>query len=243
MKVLIQKVKGEFSNLNFFQANKGFEELGYHIEYFDLEQLKGMELHKEAVVVGGIPVMNLAYDKLGVTRPIVPTYPAELRRYLGRKVELTPLGDIRNRVCFGNEAIFIKPVDEGRKLFTGHVVAKMRDLIRTAHIPGNTCVWTSAPVSFETEYRVFIRRGKILGAKHYRGDFRKIVNFDVVEQAKDLVDGIAIAYCLDFGTINGFSTLVEANDSNAMGTYGLHPVDAASMIADRWNEVVGNPID
>lgn len=212
--------------------------MGYEIVFFEYKDLDKLSFTKDDVVVGGIELMTRAYALLGVDYKGFPTYPQELQEELGRCIRKQTIGEVRNTIL--NEgAVFLKPLDDQRKSFTGYVAKEFRDLVRTCSLTSTHEVYVSPVFEFLTEYRCFIHKGELLGAKNYRGDFTKMIDFGPVRRAIEKTRHMAVAYCLDFGlTKHGSTLLVEANDSNAMGTYGLWPVYAANMIADRWHEVV-----
>ena len=259
MKVLIQKNKaGEFPNINFFQADVGFKELGYHIEYFYSENGQCYSSPyrtdvvpcKETVVVGGIPVINWFYDKLGVTNPHLEDYPDELVRHTGRTLTQVTIGWVREQIQKDLEEnqinqYFIKPLAGARKSFTGHIVSRFVDLLKTSCLDDGVIVWYSNVIKFVSEYRAFVHKGKLVGLKHYKGDFRIFPLTHVIDDMIKAYITAPVAYSLDVGIADPehhtlHTRLIEVNDSNALGCYGLHPVTYANMIADRWNEVMKN---
>ena len=60
--------------------------------------------------------------------------------------------------------MFLKPIES--KLFTGVVVRSTHDLIGCGAKPNAEC-YCSIIVNFVSEWRVFVRYGKILDVKHY----------------------------------------------------------------------------
>lgn len=239
MKVLIQKVNGEFSNINFLTAYLGFKELGWEVETFKFDELEHYDLSKVDVVYGGIPTVDKALKLMGIEPQRIPCYPKELENFLGRVVYKTTMNNVRNSVLSGR-TLFVKPSDEHPKLFNGGLVSNFRDLVKTAMVQDHVEVWASTPVEFSTEYRVFIHKGKIVAAKNYRGDFKQIISFDTVEWAISKYKSAPVAYVLDFGLINGKTLLVEANDCTSIGVYGTHQTIIANMVADRWEELRKN---
>jgi hypothetical protein len=260
MKVAIQvKADDRFHNINFFQAHEGFKELGYEIERFEWysPEQTFYTPNKDTVIVGGIPVIDWAYDTLGVKNPNLDDYPVELNKYLGREQCLTTIGNIRRNIQKDLDEnkinhYFVKPLAKNRKKFTGHVVSRFVDLIKTSGLDESEPVWMSTAVDFLSEYRVFVHNKKIVSMKHYKGDFMTFPDPNVIQ---DMVNGYTeapVAYALDVGVRfvqpsakDPFAPceetlLVEVNDANALGCYGLGPVTYAKMIADRWHEVMNN---
>lgn len=239
MKAFVQTIKGEFPNINFFTAYKGFEEIGAHVRKFDYNQdFTNLPLDDDSVVYGGIPVVTHTLARLDVPRPIIYSYPPELANFLGRNVLPSTLKEAREKFHKGNN-FFIKPQDNATKLFAGHTLTKFRDLTFTAGFPDQTPVFTSDIIEITTEYRVFIVNGAAISAKHYRGDFTQMIDFDVVREAVKLFTAAPIAYALDFGlTTDGRTILIECNDCTSLGCYGLYPALFANMLTIRWVELL-----
>lgn len=74
---------------------------------------------------------------------------------------------------------------------------------------------------------------------HYKGDWATVAESDAVRRAVAGYTQSPAAYAIDFGvTDDGRSLVVEANDAFAPGAYGLDPVVYATMLEDRWLELV-----
>jgi len=257
MKVFIQTNRdGSFPNLNFFQANEGFKSLGYEIEYFywkedfppnsNIHSLKSnddIQLDKEVVVVGGVPVIDWVYESLDVKNPHLVDYPEQLTDFLDRHIQIRPIKEVRqlilNEVENGQlNSYFIKPTAINRKKFTGHVVSRYVDLIRTSGVSDNELVWFGPAIKIYSEYRVFVHHHEIVGMKNYNGDFMVFPDVSRIQRMVNLYSSAPVAYALDVGVTDNSTVLIEVNDANALGCYGLNPIRYATMIADRWNEVM-----
>ena len=101
----------------------------------------------------------------------------------------------------------------------------------------------SEPVDFIAEWRVFVRYGKILDVRPYKGDWKIHYDPSVIGNAiKDYVS-VSNAYGIDFGvTSNGETLLVEVNEGYALGCYGLFPHLYAKLLITRWAELT-NTLD
>ena len=152
------------------------------------------------------------------------------------------LATLRDKVEEKGEHYFIKPIEEEKKTFNGHVVKAYRDLIYTAPMEGFKWVYASEPVEFVTEYRFFVHREQgIVGMKHYAGKWELMVDYSVAEAAVKAYTDSPIAYSLDMGlTTDGRTLLVECNDSISLGCYGLAPYIYGKMITDRWEEIMNS---
>ena len=234
MPVYIQKKNGEFINLNCFNAYDGFQQMGYEVIGFEKPDLSSLPLTVEDIVCGNVGTVYQALERIGIARPPVLNVPEELRGFCGRRITTKTLGEVR---ALNDVPIFIKPRDIGKQ-FTGYVIREFRDLIETAAFPDDTPVITSDVVSFVTEYRTFVLRGRLVGSKNYKGDFRFVPDFRVVEAAVAEYASSPVAYGIDFGlTDDGRTLLVEVNDSFSLGCYGLSATVYARMIEARWKQM------
>ncbi|HEX9997076.1 MAG TPA: ATP-grasp domain-containing protein [Abditibacterium sp.] len=241
MTVYIQKVGGEFSNINYFTAWQGFIERGAHVEFFASEELESLPISPETPVVAGIPVVHRALRHLGCEVPQFNAIPSELSDFAGRKVWQMTLAEVRAHIQDESGPIFIKPLPQNHKLFSGHVVSRFRDLIETAGIEPQTPVSCSEVVEIVAEYRGFVHHGELVGCKHYAGDFRVFPDFSLAETALRGWKEAPVACSMDWGVTNdGRTLLIEVNDAYSLGCYGLQAHIYAPMIADRWFQITGS---
>jgi len=232
------EITNEFINLNVYSAWEGFWLLGCECIPFTFKQFDHLPITKETIVVGWIRTVRKAFEALEVPDPQEISIPDSLQEYAGRKIWTSTLGEMREK---DKEKVFIKPLD-GHKLFTGHVrTGEMKDLIFTAMYADETKILVSEVVNFVSEYRGFVLDGKLIGLKHYAGDFKLMIDTSKVEEAITKYKNAPRAYSIDFGlTDDGRTLLVEVNDSFSLGCYGLDRVWYARMIEARWDEIVGN---
>jgi len=220
------------------QALYGFRARGTETVPFygfgDLESVAN-DLGPDVGVAGYLGDVWDGFNIVGVERPPSIDYPEQLQGFLGRDIQRMTLSAARNIV---DKKLFVKPVKQ--KLFTGfRCTGKFDDQIRLGPYDANEEVWVSEPVEFVSEYRCFVLRDEIVGARHYKGDWSQRIDRDVVEAAVRDYEGSPVAYTLDFGaTTDGKTILVEVNDGYAMGTYGLPPGFYAQMLESRWREIV-----
>lgn len=101
----------------------------------------------------------------------------------------------------------------------------------------------SEVVNFVAEWRCFVRYGKILDVRRYKGDWKVQLNPKIVENAVSEFKSAPKAYAIDFGlTDKGETLLIEVNDGYSLGFYGLSDLDYAKLLAARWAELT-NTID
>lgn len=235
MKAFIQtKEGGKFHNENCFKAYLGFHEMGLETVLFSNNE----ELQKsnpEDVVVGYVGTVRSRLRDFGIIAPEMD-YPDELKEYLGRKIWKSKINTINDHPELW--PVFVKPFVDKR--FTGVVVRSAKDLIGCGSCYENVDCICSEIVNFLAEWRVFVRYGKIIDVRPYKGDWRIHFDPDVVEKA---VKGFCTApkgYAADFGvTDDGRTLLVEVNDGYALGSYGLFYPDYAKLLSARWAELTG----
>jgi ATP-grasp domain, R2K clade family 3 len=236
MKAYIQTDKiGNYVNVNAFIANEGFIKLGYETEkFYNLDEIPTTD--PEIIIVGGITNVRQRLIQLGIKNNAIPTdYPEELGQYLGRKVWKSTIEAI-----FQDESkwgIFIKPKDETKK-FTGKVVQEYRDFIGLVDNNHPTIIWCSEITHFITEWRCYVRYGKILDIRQYKGAWDSKIDVSVVKNAINDFITAPSAYALDFGIDeNGSMKLVEVNDGYSLGSYGMNSINYAKILSARWAQM------
>lgn len=231
----IQKsiLTGEFTDDSGYQFWTGCQRLGIPTKSFT--NLAELPLTKSTLVHGGVQTVLKALARLGVADPGVPSNPVSLKPWYGRRIWESTLGECKRNL----RRNFVKP-SKAQKLFTGYVMhGDSRDLVELAEFDDDVEVLVSEPVKFESEYRLFVHRGTILGCRHYAGDFTKYPDFDVALACVEAFKKAPVAYSLDLGvTDDGRTLVVEVNDAYALGAYGFSPVQYAQMVVDRWAEIV-----
>ena len=240
-KVYIQKHNGEFITSNMYYAWEGFRLKGYETIHFEgvynSPELDSLDLTKDDIVCGSIPIVRRVFDRLEVEQPEVPSIPKELESFCGRRICYGTLKDIHYH---DNKSLFIKP-QKISKLFTGHVVSSFKDLIKTSGFPMETEILISDPVDFVSEYRGYVLNKKLIGLRHYKGDCTIFPSSFLIQEAIKQYTSDPIAYSIDFGITNqNKSLLVEINDAFALGNYGLNSLDYTNMIEARWDQIVSS---
>lgn len=235
MKVYIYSDKnGIPHNYNFMNAYQGFREMGFETILFNDEK-KLRESSREDIVVGYVDTVRSRLFDFGITAPEMD-YPDELQKYLGRKIRKTTLSEISNNP--ENWNVFVKPLED--KQFTGVVVRSPKDLIGCG-IPGvDQAVYCSEIVDFVAEWRCFVRYGKILDVRPYKGDWRLHFDPKIIENAVKDFSSAPAGYSADLGlTKDGRTLLIEINDGYSLGCYGLLYMDYAKLLSARWAELTG----
>lgn len=204
-----------------------------------------LALAPDTLVAGYVPAVLGALNQLGVPAPEPNDYPASLRSHLHRRVWESTVGEVAALVHDGrSRGAFVKP--KGRvKHFTGLVIDAPSDLWHLGNTSHRQPVLCSEVVTWRSEYRYFVVRGSIVGARRYAGDAAVLPDEQVVRAAVDslLASGEAIAgFGIDFGVLaSGETALVEMNDGFSLGSYGLDDALYADLTIARWCELTGAP--
>lgn len=131
--------------------------------------------------------------------------------------------------------MFIKPLEP--KLFTGFVAKDRNDLYKT-RCSFNEKIYCSEVVNFKSEYRVFVRYGKVLDVKHYSGSWKYVYDSNIITNCLNDYKEQPSGFTLDFGvTDDGRTLLIEVNDAFSLGCYGLDPLAYAKLLETRWAEL------
>ena len=216
-----------------YTAYQGFKTMGAYCTL--VESGKQLEdTNKENLAIGGIGFVKNRLKFLGVEISDNLDYPESIRSYLGRELWTSTI----NKVALDLPYCFIKPKNR-QKFFTGLVVKDISSLQNKGLQGKDYEVWCSEVINPIAEFRVFVRYGKILDVRRYKGNYNINPDYKVIENCiKDYKDS-PLAYGIDFCvTEEGKTLLVEVNDAFALGDYGLFYIDYAKMVYTRWSELV-----
>lgn len=238
MRVFLHRdTENEYLSVNFAVAAEGFREMGWELIGYQKVEAILPQLSREDVVVDFGDESREALKHLGIDPPFVPTYPEALRRFLGRKIWTSTV----DRIASSPELwpVFVKPRDDSKK-FTGVLIRGTGDLIGCGDPSYDTPVWCSQPVTLLREWRCFVRYGKILDVRPYKGNWRSHFEPRVIEEAVESWREKPRGCALDFGVDEQDHTvLVEVNDGFSLGAYGLPPLLYARLLSARWTELTG----
>ena len=241
-KAYIQILDGEFVNDASFYYYHGLKFLNIPIELIEDRDLGKTVIDKDTIVVAGVPATLKIFQRLGVTPPKPIDIPLELVNYCGRWVITTTIKDALDNSEL-QYPLFVKPAQKG-KLFNGQIISCKEELEMLRYCDEEmdleTPIFISEKVKFISEFRSFVLKGQILDCRKYSGDYKKVPDFSIIENAvKDFVSS-PIAYSIDFGvTEDGRTLLIECNDAYSLGPYGLNNLDLTRMFIYRWKEIVG----
>ena len=177
--------------------------------------------------------MSHALNENGVTIEEY-NYPEELSEYRGRKIWSTTVGNLKKEPL----PLFIKPVEE--KAAKGIVIRSWEDASEYENLAPEAEILCSDVINFISEWRCFVRYGKISGIQFYFGDKDAKCDRSVIENAIRDYKDIPAGCSLDFGvTDDGRTLLIEMNDGLALGCYGLPDEEYAKLLMARWAELNG----
>jgi len=224
-------------------AARGFAFLGYDVRYFLPEELPGLALTPEVIVVGGMGTTRAAIERVAGYLPTLAGVPAMLTPYLGRECWRTTPAEVRKARRF---PVFLKPYEDA-KAFTGRVVNTAGEMEALPALRPNFPALTddfpllaSEPVVFQSEWRVFVLRGRVLGVSHYAGDALLFPTAGTIRRALGAFSGAPAGYSADFGVADdGRTLLVEINDGYSLGCGALVANLYAELLEARWDEIVG----
>ena len=224
-----------------FAAADGFTMQGIPVvPYYgfgDLDEMhKNGRLTPNKLVAGYIGDVHKALDLLGKPIPPPLDYPEHLEGCYGRSITRGTLGDVRN----GTEVRFVKPIKQ--KVFTGLVFDPADPIVRVklATVADEEPCFISELIDFVSEWRCYMRDGRIVGIKHYKGDEAIGFNRGKLDAMVSRSHGKMPAGCsIDIGvTSAGDTCIVECNDGFSLGNYGLPSIIYARLIEARWVELM-----
>lgn len=241
MKAFLERINKDWLDDFVYISRCPLIEIGYEIIPFNGEDIdtcfdKYRIDPSEDICIGSVEATVKFFELCGVPIPKYLGYPESLKGFLGRKIIKTTFENSGNDYPY-----FIKPADDV-KLFTGDIIKSDKDkkmFIDFGFCDIDTPVYKSEVVDFVSEYRVFVSLGEIRGIKHYRGNFEKFIDIDVVHRMVDLYKDCPSAFTLDVGlTSDGWTLLVEVNDMWAIGSYGLDGRTYALLCVRRMKEIL-----
>lgn len=237
MKAFVKTNNKCFSNINFYLAWDAFNQMGYEVTLFDENEIPTLDISVETPVFAGISIFRKIIDKLEIDYKPFNCYPDILKEYYGRTIKKSTLGEERKKFHVDNIPIFVKPVLP--KQFNGKVWNTTLQLIPLANIPDDANVWVCEPIKIQSEFRCYVNDGKILGVKHYYGDWSIVPDKDTINTVISNYKNAPISYGIDFAVTSANKTIVlEVNDGCNLGNYGIDSIHYGEMIVDRWYEIV-----
>jgi len=216
------------NSINYFAAALGFYRLGYYVERYRLSELPLLKVSAETPVFGGLESIMQVFP----TYKSLPHYPEELAGFLGRKIQVKRMSDVK-------PGEFFKPLEQDHKKFSPMVLDDSVAAYLAAHSvePGDQ-VYVSDEVSILSEYRCYVHHGEAAAIHCYKGDVTIFPDRNTVLNMIEAYTSAPVAYGLDVGVLeSGETVLIEVNDFCCLGNYGIRPTPYAFGIASRWEQL------
>lgn len=213
----------------------GARQWGIPFETFNNAHQISLEPHN--IVIGSVESCESFLNNMGLEIP-VPIDMLKLAPVSGRRFRVE--SKKRFLEYYQLYPYFIKSHNK-HKAFTAFVAKNEADvLMYTNKFNGDFLL--SDVLDIIAEYRFYINKGKLIGAKHYLGDFLFFPDPEFIKNAVNFSTNILphLSYSLDFGVLKtGETVLIEAQDGWAIGNYGLEPYDYIKFVKDRWLQITG----
>lgn len=174
----------------------------------NIGDIKG-KITDKSIPVGSIEFVEEFYEKfLGINgiKPI--NIPEELFKYGKRKLWYGDESEViqNNTFCKSEDKIkkFTDIIDSHTKLDKGNYL------------------FSEVVEDFDSEWRAFILKGKVLGVRNYINSMETKVNLDYIKAIADVYKGLD-AYTLDVGVSKRLGTIIiEIHDFFSCGLYGFN---------------------
>lgn len=211
---------------------------GIEFKLSSLREANSIAAHQPyAMAVGTVPFVLGVLRAARLQVPQHVPYPSVLSAYLHRKVGYAER--LKDLLQEKRGTLFVKPA-KGWKNWTGEVMDARHPRGR------NAPVYWSEPVSWLSEWRAYVVRGRVLDIQPAPGFGEAPVACDqsvVAAAALELhastesADGVVI----DFGVLStGVTALIEVNDGFSFGAYGSVSDDTMWAVWEaRWLQLAG----
>lgn len=184
----------------------------FEIHYSDLPQITG-----DYVPIGSVEFVHgfMLMNDMAPPRPI--NIPFGLMKY----------SIARRKILVGDESMVTE------KMFVKcHNTVKGYTEITSTPPPG--FYQMSEIVNFESEWRAFIYNKKLVGLKHYTGDFKVFPSVDSIEFMMENYIEPPIAYTLDVGIVEKSTVPIEVHNFYSCGLYGFDDHRLLPFMFVRW---------
>jgi hypothetical protein len=217
---------------------------GIPVNLFTAKRLsrRHLPLDSTCYIAGDVDAMHSAMRQLNIPIPPTNDYPEVLRPFCFRRIWKSTLQILEQQISEGSVApCFAKP--GGRlKNFTGQILSTPEDFALLGAVSRRQEIWCSEPVSWISEYRVYVVRQSIVAIDHYSGDPNVRLDPSTLNKALEAFHSsneAPSAYGIDFGVLSaGETALVEANDGYSLGAYQIAAGPYTDLLLTRWSELL-----
>lgn len=239
MRAFLEQINKDWLDEFVYLSKYPLIDMGIKVIPFDGNNIDTLLKHninsKTDIIIGSTQTAEIFFKECGIKVPEYLGYPSELSQFLHRNISIIKYCDIKHSYPY-----FIKPKKEV-KMFTGSLVendTQYKILKDYCSCKDDTELYISEPVDFITEYRCFVHKGKLVGMKHYKGDFTKFVCVETIQAMIEAYKTCPVAYTLDVGLVDYKTVLCEVNDFIAIGSYSFNPKIYVRMTLDRFKEIL-----
>lgn len=221
-------------------AYYGFNDLGYEIKFF--EDIDKVPVSKNNIVVSFVEDTIKYFKKLGIEEHKLKSLnvPECLIEYTKRNISFIDMGTFKKMYNDKTKLpIFIKPNGYAKRFSSGVIENFDTINLLLGDIEDSEPVMISNVINIISEYRCYVIEGKLVGIKHYLGDFKKFPDVDFIENVIQKYKNQPVGFTIDFGIMeNGETCLIEVNDGWSIGNYGLRDKIYAKLLLKRWLEIL-----
>lgn len=209
------------------------------VVYFTLDDLQAgiVDVSDVCLGVGSVDAIKELLTQVGKCVPPSNYYPQQLDAHLHRALRKGTVADIKTALLAERE-VFAKSV--AWKRLTGQVFSPLNGWSQLQGVPDDLPVWLGEPVTFLSEYRVYVIENEIIHIANYMGDDRVVLDMEIIGLAVHaLSEHSPKAYAMDWGVLaTGETALVEVNDAWSIGAYpGISSKDYYIFLKTRWREL------
>lgn len=201
-----------------------------------------LPLDSQSLVVGDLPCISGALKQLEIPVPPPNDYPPSLTEFLHRRVWKSTIAQLESGLRNGRLPVtFAKPATRSKR-FTGCLFESESDLYRVYGVSRQEELWCSEPVTWLSEFRVYVVQSEIRSVDHYAGDAAIAIDLTEVNRAIRTLEAAGesyAGYAIDFGILDsGQTALIELNDGYAIGAYAIDRQNYTEMLWARWEELL-----
>jgi hypothetical protein len=239
--VVIEHKSGYKLGAEEIQVAAALDVLGQPYQIASLSQVeRGRVSTVEAsLVVGTIPFVQAALRQKGLSLQAEQTYPIVLSHLMRRKHRRTTLKAALELYEARGVPMFVKPAVRAKR-FTGLVLTSTTAWSLQG-VSRNEKVWLVDPVSFSSEWRLYVDRGVIVHMACYGGDSSLNIELAMAQEAIELLAGdpeLPKTYAIDFGVLDsGETALVEFNEAYGVGAYQMDNQVLLDFLQAGWDQL------
>lgn len=188
--------------------------LEYTISYSDLPQITG-----DLIPIGSVEFVQRFMTMNGMKVPMPINVPYQLMKYEYAKREIFNGGPE-----MVTDEFFVKSLD------------KIKGFTEITDIrPPEGYYQISGILDIVSEWRGFVYNGKLVGLKHYSGEFDEFPDTNAVYNMIDAYTKGPVAYTLDVAVESrGFTVPIEVHDFYSCGLYGFNDQRVLPFMFIRW---------